>query len=67
LDSLKIGVNICEDIWEAEGPAKFEALKMGASIIINISASPYYAGKLHLRESMLAERSKETGSIIFIQ
>ncbi|KPK41284.1 MAG: NAD synthetase [Omnitrophica WOR_2 bacterium SM23_29] len=64
LDSLKIGVNICEDIWEAEGPAKFEALKMGASIIINISASPYYAGKLHLRESMLAERSKETGSII---
>lgn len=63
-DGLKVGINICEDIWEAEGPAKFEALKMGASIIINISASPYHAGKLHLRESMLTERAKETSSII---
>ncbi len=64
-DGIKIGINICEDIWEGDGPAKFEALKMGASIIVNISASPYYAGKLHLRENMLAERAKETSSLIF--
>lgn len=63
-DGAKIGINICEDIWEPEGPAKCEALKMGASIIINISASPYHAGKLYLRESMLIERAKETGALI---
>jgi len=63
-NGLKMGVNICEDIWEVEGPAKFEALKMDSSIIINISASPYYAGKLNLRENMLLERAKETNSII---
>jgi NAD+ synthase (glutamine-hydrolysing) len=63
-DGLKIGVNICEDIWEGSGPASFEALNMGAPVIINISASPYYAGKLHLRESMLSDRARETASII---
>ncbi|MDP3787336.1 MAG: NAD+ synthase [Candidatus Omnitrophota bacterium] len=64
LDGLKIGVNICEDIWEGNGPASFEALNMGAPVIINISASPYCAGKLHLRESMLSSRARETASII---
>lgn len=64
-DGAKIGLNICEDIWEGEGPAKFEAMKMGAFIIINISASPYHAGKLYLRESMLASRAKETDTLIF--
>ncbi len=63
-DGLKIGVNICEDIWEGNGPASFEALNMGAAVIINISASPYCAGKLHLRESMLSNRAAETASII---
>jgi len=63
-DGLKIGINICEDIWEGNGPASFEALKMGAPVIINISASPYCAGKLHLRENMLSGRAKETASII---
>ncbi|MFH0772596.1 MAG: NAD+ synthase [Candidatus Omnitrophota bacterium] len=64
-DGLKIGVNICEDIWEGRGPASFETLNMGAPVIINISASPYCAGKLHIRENMLSARAKETSSVIF--
>ncbi len=63
-EGLKIGVNICEDIWEGAGPASFEAMNMGTAVIINISASPYYAGKLHVRESMLSQRAKETANII---
>jgi len=65
LDGLKVGINICEDIWEGNGPASFEAIDMGAQVIINISASPYHAGKLQAREKMLIARAQETGSIIF--
>ncbi len=65
LEGLKIGVNICEDIWEGAGPANFAAMEMGAQVIINISASPYHSGKLQERENMLVERARETSSIIF--
>lgn len=63
-EGLKIGLNICEDIWEGNGPASFEAMDMGAQVMINISASPYHSGKLQARESMLIKRAQETASII---
>ena len=49
LGGVKTGVNVCEDIWQARGPAKIQALS-GAEIIININASPYHMGKLSVRE-----------------
>ena len=52
------GVNICEDIWYPGGPTQVQALA-GAQIIINISASPYHAGKGRDRERMLATRAED--------
>lgn len=52
------GVNICEDIWYPGGPTQLQALA-GAQIIINISASPYHAGKGKDRERMLATRAED--------
>ena len=52
------GVNICEDIWYPGGPTKLQALA-GAQLVINISASPYYAGKGHDRERMLQTRAED--------
>src|SRR4030042_3857161 len=43
------GVNICEDIWYPEGPARMQALA-GAEVIININVSPYRIGKGKSRE-----------------
>lgn len=60
---VKIGVNICEDIWHREGPARMQAL-VGAEVIININASPYEMGKPALRERILKERLSENGVII---
>src|ERR1700719_491095 len=40
----RIGLTVCEDIWEPGPPASDEALA-GGTLIVNISASPYYAGK----------------------
>lgn len=65
LAGLSFGVNICEDIWEENGPASFEALKGGAQILLNISASPYYAGKLNLRKAILGRMAKKTKAYVF--
>ncbi|MBI3593176.1 MAG: NAD+ synthase, partial [Nitrospirae bacterium] len=58
INKMNIGVNICEDIWYPEGPAKYQALA-GAEIILNINASPYHMAKAHLREKMVSERASD--------
>ena len=59
-----IGVNICEDIWYPAGPSEVQALAGGAEVIINISASPYHAGKGRSRERMLATRAADNVAIV---
>jgi len=51
-----IGVNICEDIWYPGGPTATQAYA-DADVIINISASPYHAGKRGFRHQMLYTRA----------
>jgi len=58
LGDLTLGVNICEDIWYPSGPARLQALA-GAQLVINLSASPYHAGKVAARECMLATRAAD--------
>ncbi|KAF0143781.1 MAG: NAD+ synthase (glutamine-hydrolysing) [Nitrospirae bacterium] len=58
IGDVTVGVNICEDIWYPEGPAKSQAVA-GAEIILNINASPYHLGKLSLREEMLSRRASD--------
>jgi NAD+ synthase (glutamine-hydrolysing) len=54
----RLGLTVCEDIWEPGPPASEEALA-GATLIINISASPYHAGKGFEREQMFAQRARD--------
>jgi NAD+ synthase (glutamine-hydrolysing) len=58
LGDARIGLTICEDIWVPGGPASDEALA-GASLIVNPSASPYYAGKGIERERMIVQRARD--------
>ncbi len=53
-----VGVNICEDIWFAVGPTVVQRTA-GAEVIVNISASPYHAGKRGTRERMLSVRAAD--------
>jgi NAD+ synthase (glutamine-hydrolysing) len=57
------GVNICEDIWYPEGPARLQALA-GAELIININASPYRIGKGRFRENILSVRALDNIVIV---
>jgi NAD+ synthase (glutamine-hydrolysing) len=53
---VRVGVTICEDAWSPTGPVLTEAAA-GAELVININASPYYAGRLRERETMLTDRA----------
>lgn len=58
-----VGVSICEDAWSADGPIA-ELGRGGASLIININASPYNAGKADAREQVLAARAGDADAVI---
>jgi NAD+ synthetase len=60
--SLKIGVTICEDLWNDEefwGRRSYainpidDLIGQGVDLIVNLSASPYSVNKQQVRESML--------------
>ena len=60
--SVKIGVTICEDLWNDEeffGKRSYsinpiaELSKLDVNLIVNLSASPYTFGKQNFREAML--------------
>jgi NAD+ synthase (glutamine-hydrolysing) len=55
-----VGLTVCEDLWRAGAPAVEEA-GAGARLIVNISASPYHAGKGMERERLFAQRAREHG------
>lgn len=55
----RVGLNVCEDIWYPGGPTKLQSLIGDAHLIVNISASPFYAGKNCDRERMLCTRAED--------
>jgi NAD+ synthase (glutamine-hydrolysing) len=59
VDGVKVGLTICEDIWVPGPPMTDEALA-GARLVLNISASPYQAGKGRQREQMIAQRARDS-------
>jgi NAD+ synthase (glutamine-hydrolysing) len=59
-----VGVNVCEDIWYPGGPVEEQVLRGGAEIIVNVSASPYHAGKAQLRKRMLCTRAADNIAVV---
>jgi NAD+ synthase (glutamine-hydrolysing) len=55
---VRVAVSICEDAWSPSGPIAHQAAG-GADLAVNLNASPYYAGRLHERETMLATRAAD--------
>jgi NAD+ synthase (glutamine-hydrolysing) len=60
---IGIGITICEDMWYEAGPAIVQAYA-GATVLVNIGASPYHAGKVLSRERMLATRASDSLAIV---
>jgi len=58
IGGVRVGVSICEDAWNPQGPIASQAAA-GAELVININASPYYRDRLVEREQMLATRAAD--------
>lgn len=70
LNELKVGITICEDIWNDTNFLSARRYHInpieklasnGIDIIVNLSASPFVAGKQKFRESMLSNVAKKHG------
>jgi NAD+ synthase (glutamine-hydrolysing) len=64
LESIPIGPSICEDLWYPGDPIRTQALYGGAELIVNISSSPYHAGKSVFREKMISTRATDNVAIV---
>ncbi|MCE9621804.1 MAG: NAD+ synthase [Actinomycetia bacterium] len=58
IGGVKVGISICEDVWNPTGPLAEQAAG-GAELNININGSPYHAAKVSERERMLATRAAD--------
>jgi NAD+ synthase/NAD+ synthase (glutamine-hydrolysing) len=59
VNGVKLGVNICADLWES-GPAEL-ARAEGAELLVGLNASPYHMNKLERRYEVLRGRVADTG------
>ena len=63
--NVPVGIAICEDTWFQTMPYEIdpvaELVGQGAGLILNPSASPWYAGKAAARRAMLAESAQRHG------
>jgi NAD+ synthase (glutamine-hydrolysing) len=57
----RVGLTICEDLWDPGPPASVEA-EEGATLIANPSGSPYHRGKGRERERMFRLRALDYGA-----
>lgn len=63
IDGFRFAINICEDIWRPE-VSREQTTRGGALVLINISSSPYSAGKGKERQDMVSERARDNDAVI---
>ena len=55
---VKVGIAICEDVWSAEGAIADQSAG-GAELVVIPNGSPYFQGRHHERERMVATRAED--------
>lgn len=53
IDGVRVGVEICEDLWVPNPPCEKLVTDYGADIIVNLSASPKLAGKYNYLKDLV--------------
>ncbi|MGA2914973.1 MAG: NAD+ synthase [Sedimentisphaerales bacterium] len=64
IKDLSVACTICEDIWELKWLKKFLSPVAEKSLIVNISASPFHAGKINQKLEMLEDCAKTLGCCV---
>ena len=60
VDGAAVGLTICEDCWEPDSPVA-SALGPGATMLANLSASPFHRGKAEEREEIFRSVALRNG------
>jgi NAD+ synthase (glutamine-hydrolysing) len=58
LAGAQVGLTVCEDLWWP-GPPATDSAAAGATVLVNLSASPFHVGKDREREEMFATRARD--------
>jgi NAD+ synthase (glutamine-hydrolysing) len=61
----RIAVTICEDIWIPGSVTEMCAMNNEADIVLNISGSPFFAGKLDVRRDIVTRFATTTETTVF--
>jgi len=64
LGEVRFAVTICEDIWVEGGSSESCMREAGVGAVVNISASPFYARKHHVRLEVLRRFASRVGASI---
>ncbi|MGA1864456.1 MAG: NAD+ synthase [bacterium] len=64
MGGVRILVTICEDIWIRYGKVEQSAIKHHTNVVLNISSSPFYAGKLEVRRKIISRFAQKTGAVV---
>ena len=59
LNGVRVGINICEDVWDRAPPAASRAA--GAEVLLAINGSPYELDSQSQREEVVRQRVSEIG------
>jgi len=60
IGGVSVAVTVCEDAWVPDGPVA-DAARAGASVVVNLNASPFHRGKHTERTVMTQLRVVESG------
>ncbi len=68
LNNLRIGVEICEDLWDDNYPTKItkNLLENHVDLVINLSASPFWINKLEQRKTQIFKKNLSQVPFIYL-
>ncbi len=62
VNGARIGVAICEDIWQDGGPVAAELAKENIDLLLTMNGSPYEEGKTDTRLDLAVRRAAEVNA-----
>jgi NAD+ synthase (glutamine-hydrolysing) len=65
LNGIRFSLTICEDIWVPKSATEFCAIRNCADVVINISGSPFFAGKYEIRKAIASRFAKSVDCFVF--
>jgi NAD+ synthase (glutamine-hydrolysing) len=66
MHGMRFSLTVCEDVWIPGSMAEKFAVDNGTDVVLNISASPFHAGKLTVRHQVVKLFARATGTTVFL-